>query len=116
MKPDYAQNTSKREVTGNLFSKVEQKKLQKPGFVNGRVLFHVRHLGNRFHPQLSNVPDRNHRIRSMRTSWTALGSFWHSHSPYAAKRLAFQIYVQSFGLAGMESNNLSQTDNNELDK
>ena len=52
----------------------------------------------------------------MRVQWSAFGNFWRAKAPWSTKRLAFQINIQSKGLAGLESNILSATDYDELDK
>ena len=94
LKGDMAQNSSKQEIAIHMRCKEQAQKFMKEGFVDGRILEHVRHLGARFSPEGRNKPERLVRIKQMKVGWIRMGDFWHSKSPWKVKRLLFIVMVK----------------------
>ena len=51
----------------------------------------------------------------MRIRWNILSRLWSSKAPWSIKRMAYQIYIQSAALSGLQSNVLGQVHYDKID-
>lgn len=99
----WAQNVGKQEVVAALRTRVENRLFHTAGFIDGKVLNELKHLGGLLDAYGAAAKECSRRVAAAKQGWCDVLHFWASSAPWRVRRSLFIMKVQNALLSGCET-------------